>query len=121
MISFSMIYGLSYFFKQDVDYEMIVMMTKDMKELKAACLDAFVAETTNNRSVVEFSNALYCVGILKKPRDHLDEGVNNVILRVFGVNMTGDKFVEHASLALTFEELPYLRKCIDYVLSKKPY
>ena len=96
------------------------MMTEEMKEQKARCLHAFVAETTNNRSDVEFLNALFCVGILKEPRDHLDKGVNNVILRVFGVNMTGDKFVEHASLALTFEELPYLRKCIDDVLSKKP-
>ena len=99
------------------------MMTEKMKETKKRCLDTFVAETTNKRSVVEFTKfppALFCAGILKEPRDHLVKGVNNVTLRVFGVNMAGNKFVQHASLALTLEELPYLRKCIDDVLSKKP-
>jgi len=94
-------------------------MTKKMKKIKKGCLDAFVAETTNNRSCVEFANALFCVGILKTKRNHIDKGVNNVVLRVFGINRTGDKFVQHCSLELTSEELPYLRKCIDDVLSKK--
>ena len=94
------------------------MMTEEMKETKKGCLDTFVAETTNNRSVVEFANALFCVGILKIPRNHIDKGVNDVILHVFGINRTGDKFVQHCSLELTSEELPYLHKVIDNVLKR---
>jgi len=99
------------------------MITEEMKKQKNESLDAFVAETTNKRSVVEFTKfppALFCCGILKEPRNHLIKGVNNVVLRVFGVNGKGDRFVQHTSLDLTLEELPYLRECIDDVLSKKP-
>ena len=91
-------------------------MTEEMKRQKKVALAAFVNETTNKRSVIEFANALYCVGILKEPRDHLDKGVNDVIIRVFGVNKVGNKFVQHASLECTLNELEILRNMFNKVL-----
>jgi hypothetical protein len=94
------------------------MMTEEMKAKKQEYKEAFIAETTDNRSIIEYANALDCVGVLKTPRDHIDEGVNNIIIRIFGINKVGDDFVQHCSLELTLEELLVFRNSINQVLGR---
>ena len=80
--------------------------------------EAFITETTDIRFIVEYANGLNCVGVLKTSWDHIDKGISNSIIRIFGINNEGDDFVQHCSLELTLEELLIFRDSINQVLNR---
>ena len=77
---------------------------------------AFENETTEKRVIYRFTYGFFGVGELKVPRDHIQKGVNDIIVRCYNRNMNDSDVVEQWHCEINRGELEKIHSSIGEFL-----
>lgn len=77
---------------------------------------AFKNETTDKRVIHRFTHGFFGVGELKVPRDHIQKGVNNIIVRCYNRNRNDSDVVEQWHCEINKVELEKMHSSIGEFL-----
>lgn len=93
-------------------------MTKNINldKKRDSFIIAFENETTERRVINRFTYGFFGVGELKVPRDHIQKGVNDIIVRCYNRNMNDSDVVEQWHCEINKAELEKIHSSIGEFL-----